>query len=222
MITTLQNMLVLQAWINILSTSPPLLRAGQSICSVLVNTVSKQWETPGVYRSKRLLCEQLAIESFKRSSSSPPCHLPLQERASPDTASVCLAIQTVNKFSASPQQPLPRAPHDEGPAWHTLKATLWKSLGGFLVGYQSNFWKISQSSQLHKQSQSQTGHYFKLERIFWCRYTWKKNGSYFAQHGLLKHLMRGNPHHEKAVKQHRRKLSFLLEEVLVHFLLMVA
>lgn len=170
---------------------------------VFWSTLSKQWETSGVYWSKHLSCKQITMESFKQSSSSPPCHLPLQERASPDTASACWAIQTAHHHSSLCQGYLMMKTRPD-----TLKAALWKSLGGFLVGYRCHFWKISQSYQLHKQSQCQTGHYFKLERIFWCYYTWKKNGSYFAQHGLLKHLMRGNPYHEKAVKHHRRKLRF--------------
>jgi len=207
-------MLTVQTWIHVLSTSSPQRRTGQSICSVLLNALSKRWETPGIYRPKHPPCKQLRSGSFKGSPSSPPC------RAPPDTA--CRAIQTANSLHTSPQQPPPRAPRDEGLAWQALKAALWKPLGGFLVGYQSHFWKISQSSQLHQQSQRQTGHYFKLERIFWCCHTWKKNGSYLAQHGLLKHLMRGNPYHEKAVKHHRRKFRFFLEAALVRFLLMTA
>lgn len=89
-------------WIKALSISSPLHRAGQSICSVLVNTASKPRETK-IYMhtymqsfyttvnkvfmelhlfSNLLFCKQLAIESFKWSSSSSPCHLPPQERAS--------------------------------------------------------------------------------------------------------------------------------------------
>lgn len=134
-----------------------------STCPVLVNTTTKQLETPDICWSQHPLGEQLAIGSSKESSSSPPCHLPWQECASLDTARVWRASQTVNWSSASPQQPLPGVPHHEGLAWHTLKAAWWKSVGSFLVGYWGNIWKISQSSQLHKQNQCQTGHYFKLE-----------------------------------------------------------
>lgn len=137
--------------------------AGQSICPVLVNTITKQLAILKLYRSQHLSCKQLTIESSKQSSSSPPCHLPWEEHASLDTAHVWWASQSMNWFSASPQQPLPGVPHHEGLVWHTLKTALRKSVGGFLLGYRGNIWKISQSSQLHKQNQCQTRHYFKLE-----------------------------------------------------------
>lgn len=77
----------LEAWVNTLHIMSSA-EAGQSTCPVLVNTTTKQLETPDIYWSKHLSCEQLTTESSKQSSSSPPCHLSQQERASLDTARV--------------------------------------------------------------------------------------------------------------------------------------
>lgn len=210
-------MLTLRAWINTLSTSSPLHRAGQSVYSVLVNTVSKQWETPGVYWSKHLLCKQLTIAVLILSSLTSA------------TTGTCLPWHSWYVLSNSNSELnycITTAAPAKGTSWGRPGLTHCKScfaeISWLLSGLpMSFFWKICQSSQLHKQSQSQIWHYFKLEKIVWCRYTWKENGSYFAQRGLWKHVMRGNPYHEKAVKYRRRKLSFLLE-VLVYLLLTAA
>lgn len=74
----LWNRLTLQAWIKAPSISSPLHRAGsehllcfgQHCFQVMRNT------------RRLLFCKQLAIESFRWSSPSSPCHLPPQERAS--------------------------------------------------------------------------------------------------------------------------------------------